>query len=62
MEQGWKGNGQEKYHDVDLLLLRHEFEELTLMAKYGYNASDAHDKANEKYLWAIAIERIERIK
>jgi hypothetical protein len=62
MEQGWKGNGQDKYKDVDILLLRHELEELTVMAKYGYNASDAHDKANEKYLWAIAIDRIERIK
>ncbi|MDR1301449.1 MAG: hypothetical protein LBK43_03150 [Treponema sp.] len=59
MEQGWKGHGQEKYHDVDLLLLRHELEELTVMAKYGYNASDAHDKAEEKYAWDIKMREFD---
>jgi hypothetical protein len=59
MEQGWKGNSQDKYKDADILLLRHELEELTLMAKYGYNASEAHVRAEEKYAWDIAIDRIQ---
>jgi hypothetical protein len=58
MEQGWKGNDREKYHDVDLLLLRHELEELTVMAKYGYNYPAAHEKAEEKYPWDVTIDRI----
>lgn len=58
MEQGWKGTEQDKYRDVYILLLRHELEELTIMVKYGYNVSEAHDKANEKYYWAIEIDRI----
>jgi hypothetical protein len=58
MEQGWKGNEQDKYRDVDVLLLRHELEELTIMAKYGYNATEAHVRAEEKYPWDITIDRI----
>jgi hypothetical protein len=51
MEQGWKGNSQGAYRDTDLLLLRHELEELTVMAKNGYDYPTAHEKANEKYPW-----------
>jgi hypothetical protein len=58
MEQGWKGNSQDKYREADILLLRHELEELTLIAKYGYNASEAHIRAEEKYPWDIMIDRI----
>jgi hypothetical protein len=59
MEQGWKGNGQGAYHDVDLLLLRHELEELTAMAKYGYNAIEAHMKAEGKYAWDIKMKEFD---
>jgi hypothetical protein len=59
MEQGWAGNGQDKYHDVDILLLRHELEELTIIAKYGYNAWDAHHLAYEKYPWSKIIRGID---
>jgi hypothetical protein len=58
MEQGWQGNDQDKYKDADILLLRHELEELTIMAKYGYNALEAHVQAEEKYPWGITIDRI----
>jgi hypothetical protein len=58
MEQGWKENGQDRYKDVDILLLRHELEELTVMVKYGYNAIEAHLRAEEKYPWDITIDRI----
>ena len=58
MEQGWKGNGMAKYHDVDLLLLKHELEELKLMAKYEYNAWDAHGLATEKYPWSKTIKEL----
>jgi hypothetical protein len=59
MEQGWAGNGQSKYHDVDLLLLWHELEELTIMAKYGYDYPTAHERANEKYPWSKKIKEQE---
>jgi hypothetical protein len=36
---------------VDIVLLKHELEELTIMAKYGYDYPTAHEKANEKYPW-----------
>ena len=62
MEQGWKGTSQDKYKDVDILLLQHELEELTLMSKYGYDYPTAHDKAEEKYAWDIMIAQIDRIK
>ena len=59
MEQGWQGNGMRQYHDVDILLLRHELEELTLMADRGYTVEEAHRFAKKKYPWDIAIKELE---
>jgi hypothetical protein len=58
MEQGWKGNDMDRYHDVDILLLRHELEELTQMVKYGYDTMKAHEVAESKYLWDIKSKDI----
>jgi len=58
MEQGWEGNGMKKYRDCDILLLKHELEELTIMAKYGYNAWEAHGLATKKYQWSKAIKEL----
>jgi hypothetical protein len=59
MEQGWDGNGMAKYKDYDVLLLNHEFEELTQMAKYGYNTIEAHEKAESKYPWDVKIKELD---
>lgn len=40
----------------DLVLLRHELEELTLMAKYGYDYPKAHELANKKYSWGVLVK------
>ena len=37
--------------ELDILLLKHELEELTLMEKYGYGYEVAHLHANKKYPW-----------
>ena len=58
MEQGWQGNGMDRYRDVDKLLLRHELEELTLIAKYGYTVAQAHEIVEEKYPWDVKIKEI----
>jgi hypothetical protein len=58
-EQGWKGNSQDRYKDTDILLLRHELEELTQMAKHGYNTIEAHEKAEAKYPWDIKIKELD---
>jgi len=55
MEQGWKDNGMEAYRDIDILLLKHEIEELTIMAKFGYNALDAHRIVDVKFPWNATI-------
>jgi hypothetical protein len=59
MEQGWKGNGQDIYRNTDMLLLQHELEELTIMAKYGYNTIEAHEKAEAKYPWDVKIKELD---
>jgi hypothetical protein len=59
MEQGWKGPGMDRYRDYDLLLLKHELEELTQMARYGYNSIEAHDKAEAKYPWDVKIKELD---
>jgi len=58
MEQGWNGNGMDRYRDVDKLLLRHELEELTLIAKHGYTVAQAHEIVEKEYPWDIKIKEI----
>jgi hypothetical protein len=62
MEQGWAGNEMEQYKAADILLLNHEREELTQMSKHGYNALQAHEIAESKYPWDIAIDKIDKVK
>jgi hypothetical protein len=59
MERGWNIHGDEKYKDVDILLLNHELEELTIMAKYEYDYPMAHTIAHEKYPWSMKIMEVE---
>jgi hypothetical protein len=42
---------QGDYTDIDILLLNHELEELTLMREKGYTYSEAHTEADKKYPW-----------
>ena len=47
----WEALEQGRQSDLDILLLNHELEELTIMAKYGYDYNKAHLLANKKYPW-----------
>jgi hypothetical protein len=57
MEMGWKGNGMTKYKNLDLLLLKHEKEELTLMREKGYDAIEAHEETCKKYDWYSTLKK-----
>jgi hypothetical protein len=59
MERNWKTSGDERYRDVDVLMLHHELEELTIMKRRGVNYHIAHDETNEKYNWWLAIKELE---
>jgi len=41
--------------ELDILLLKHELEKLTLMDKHGYSYDVAHLLANKKYPWEFII-------
>lgn len=45
-----------EHTDKDILLLKHEFEELTLMKKGKYNYKEAHELANKKFNWEDVIK------
>lgn len=49
--QAWEALEQGRAKELDILLLKHELEELTLMQKYGYSYEKAHIYANLKYPW-----------
>jgi hypothetical protein len=51
MAQAWQRLEQGKGTELDIMLLNHELEELTIMREKGYNYDDAHVEANEKYPW-----------
>jgi len=51
MAQAWQRLEQGQGTQEDMLLLHHEFFELTIMRKHGYNYGRAHPMANEKYPW-----------
>ena len=42
--------------DTDILLLRHELEELSIMNSTGVVFEKAHPLANKKYDWQTAIQ------
>ncbi len=45
--------------ETDLLLLRHELEELTIMHEKNMVYEDAHELANKKYNWEDAVENFD---
>ena len=53
----WQRLDNGKQTELDILLLHHELEELTLMKKYGYIYEKAHALANKKYNWQEAIKK-----
>lgn len=51
MALAWQRLEQGNFTELDVLLLRHELEELTIMRDKGYDYDKAHLLANEKYPW-----------
>ncbi len=47
----WQRLEQGNFTDLDILLLNHELEELTIMKSTGYYYEKAHELANKKYNW-----------
>ncbi len=47
----WEALEQGRPTDLDIMMIKHELEELTLMEKYGYSYDKAHLLANRKYPW-----------
>ena len=47
----WEAMEQGRPSDLDIMLIKHELEELTIMEKFGYDYSIAHLLANKKYPW-----------
>ena len=53
--QAWQRLTEGKGTETDVLLLKHEYLELTEMRKHGYNYDEAHDIANSVYNWWNAV-------
>ncbi len=53
--QAWDRLSQGKGSETDVVLLKHEFVELTQMRLYDYVYEDAHEIANNKHNWAKLI-------
>ena len=49
--QAWQRLEQGQGTEADILLLRHEFYELTIMREHGYSYDVAHPIANKKHPW-----------
>lgn len=47
----WEALEQGRPKPLDIMLIKHELEELTIMEKYGYDYDKAHLLANRKYPW-----------
>ena len=47
----WEALEQGRPSNLDIILIKHELEELTIMEKYGYAYKVAHLMANKKYPW-----------
>ncbi|MBR1639019.1 MAG: minor capsid protein [Treponema sp.] len=47
----WEALEQGRPSNLDIILIKHELEELTIMEKYGYDYKVAHLMANKKYPW-----------
>ena len=53
--QAWQRLTEGRGTDTDILMLKHEYLELTEMREHGYNYDEAHAIANEKYNWWEAV-------
>lgn len=49
--QAWERLEQNKFNKTDIMLLNHEYTELTFMRKKGYNYEKAHWLSNLRYPW-----------
>lgn len=47
----WEALEQGRPSDLDIMMIKHELEELTIMEQYGYSYNKAHLLANRKYPW-----------
>lgn len=47
----WEALEQGRPTDLDIMLIKHELEELTIMEKFGYDYNIAHLMADKKYPW-----------
>ena len=47
----WEALEQGRPSDLDIMMIKHELEELTIMEQYGYSYDKAHLLANRKYPW-----------
>ena len=56
--EAWRRLQTSKFLPEDLLLLKHEYLELTLMKELGYTYQQAHEEANKKFNWAKAARRL----
>lgn len=52
----WEALEQGRPKSTDILLLRHELEELTLMKEKGYDYEKAHWTSNLKYPWQFKVD------
>lgn len=52
----WEALEQNRASDKDILLVKHELEELTIMENLGYNYDIAHLYANKKYPWEYKLK------
>ena len=52
----WQRLERGRPKDIDLILINHEYEELTLMKKYGYPYKKAHLIANIKFPWELKVK------
>lgn len=57
--EAWQRLTEGRGTETDILLLKHEYLELTEMRKHGYNYDEAHDIANSRYNWWEAFQKEE---
>ena len=60
MEQNWSGHDMDKYKKYDILLLKHELMEISVMMTEGLNASDAHELTDITYPWYTELDKFLR--
>jgi hypothetical protein len=53
----WQRLEQNDIKDIDILLLKHELLELTIIKERGCSYEEAHDEANKAYNWWAEVER-----